>query len=104
MARKIDNAETQKFKDKYGDNSYFTLLSLLKGKPVPEENECHITIEDRSLWVEEINTKFMRGKAYLYVEGFTKEVVVDFLELDEEDKLGFKEYKIIGFKQYNVVY
>lgn len=104
MSKKRSNVENKKFEDKYGKDAYFTLMSILKGKPLVDELKEKIIVDERDIWVEEVNTNYLRGKAYMYINNFAKEVVIDFLELDEEDKLGFKEYQIIGFRELYVTF
>lgn len=99
----IANAESRKLKEKYSEDLLIQIVNTIKGKSLVIGEERHITVDEERY--PELNDSGQRGKAYAYLDGFTRELVVDFVEYeDKKDKLGYNVIKIVHFKEYKVVY
>lgn len=91
--------EYRKFVEKYGKDIAFEVETEIKKKGKAKEVKRRVYVEEERY--EAPNTGGMRGKAYCYLDDFTKELVVDFLEMKgEEDNLGNAEIRLLNFKEY----
>lgn len=95
----IKNEEYRKFVGKYSEELVLEIEGEIKKKGKAKEAKRRVYVDEERY--SELNSGGQRGKAYCYLEDFTKELVFDFLEMNSEmDSLGFPEIKVIGFQEY----
>lgn len=100
---KMTAAQRERFEKKYGVDLLTQIISAIKGKELVIGESRNITVDEERY--EEPNVEGKKGKAYAYLDGFTKELVIDFIEYEnKKDKLGYNELKLAGFKEYKVSY